>query len=76
MLWTQEVEVAKLADGLMTSQSIEGRDFLDFEILDAKISSALRNINSNQYYQRRVNVEEQKSLRETADFNEGGRLLQ
>ena len=27
MLWIEEVDVAKLVDDLVTSQSIEGRDF-------------------------------------------------
>ena len=38
MLWIKEVEVAKSVDDLVTSQSIEGRYFLDFEMLDAKIA--------------------------------------
>ena len=55
MLWITEVEV----DDLLTSQSIEGRDFSDFEMLDAKIASALKRIISNQHFRRRVGVEEQ-----------------
>ena len=43
--WINEVEMAKSIDDLLTSQSIEGRrDFPDFEMLDAKIASALRKI--------------------------------
>ena len=61
------MEVAKSADELMTSQSIEERDSPDFEFLDAKISSALGNIKTN-HYRRRVNVEEQKAQKD-------GRLL-
>ena len=59
MLWIKEVEVAKSVDNFMTSQSSEGRDFFDFEMLDAKIASAWKRIISNQYFRRRVNVEEQ-----------------
>ena len=59
MLWTKETEVAKSVDDLMTSQSIERRDFPDFEMLIAKIASSLKKINTNQYFRRRVNVEEQ-----------------
>ena len=44
MLWIKEVEV----DDLMTSQSIEGHVFPDFEMLDAKIASALKRIITNQ----------------------------
>ena len=40
--WIKEVEIAKSIDYLMTSQSITGRrDFSDYEMLDAKIASAL-----------------------------------
>ena len=43
----------------MTSQSTQGKDFPDFEMLDAKIASALRKIISNSN-SRRVSVEEQR----------------
>ena len=59
MLWIEEVEVAKSVDDLMTSQSIEGHEFLDFEMLDAKIASASKRIITNQYFRRRIDVEEQ-----------------
>ena len=39
MLWSKEVEVAKSVDDFVTWQSIEGRDFPEFEMLDAKIAS-------------------------------------
>ena len=43
MQWIKEVETAKSIDDLMTSQSItRRRDFPDFEVLDAKIVSALK----------------------------------
>ena len=41
-LWIKEVEIAESVDDHVTSQSIEGRDFLVFEMLDAKITSAMR----------------------------------
>ena len=59
MLWIKEVEVAKSVDDLMTSQSIEGHEFLDFEMLDAKIASASKRIITNQYFRRGIDVEEQ-----------------
>ena len=37
-----EVEMTRSIDNLMTSQSLEGKSFPDFEILDARIASALR----------------------------------
>ena len=60
MFWIKEVEIAKSVDDLMTSsQWIEGRDFSDFVLLDAKIASALERIISNQYFRRSVNAAEQ-----------------
>ena len=56
MLW---MEAAKSVDDLMTSRSIEGHVFLDFEMLDAKTASALRKIIMNQYFRWSINVEEQ-----------------
>ena len=47
ILWIKEAEIAKSVVDLMTSQSIEGRDFPDFEMLDAKIASALKRIIPN-----------------------------
>ena len=44
MSWINEVEMAKSVDDLLTSQPIEGRDFHDFEMFDARIASALRKI--------------------------------
>ena len=68
MLWIKEVEVAKSVDDLMTSHSIERRDFPDFEMVDAKIASALKRIISYQHFRRRVGVEES-----TTDFYEEDR---
>ena len=45
----------------MTSQSIEGKSFPDFETLDARIASALRRVISNASFIRRVSVEEQRA---------------
>ena len=56
----KEMEIAKTVDDLVTSQSIEGRKFTDFEVLDAKIASALRKIISNPHFRRRVIVEEKR----------------
>ena len=41
MQWIKEVEIVKLIDDLMTSQSSTGRrDFTDYDMLDAMIASA------------------------------------
>ena len=54
MSWLREVEAANSVDDLVTSKSIEGRDFPDFAKLDAKIASTLRKIISNSNFGRRV----------------------
>ena len=61
MLWVKEVEVAKSLDDLVTSQSTRGLRFPNFEMLDAKIASALKRIISNPYFKRRISVEERKA---------------
>ena len=53
------MEIEKI-DDLMTSQSTQGKDIPDFEMLDAKIASTLRKIISNSNFNRRVSVEEQR----------------
>ena len=59
VLWIIEVDVAKSVDDLMTSQAIEGHALVDFEMLAAKIASALKRIITNQKFRRRANVQEQ-----------------
>ena len=44
MSWVNEVEMGGSTDDLMASQSIRGKTFPDFEMLDARIASALRKI--------------------------------
>ena len=45
MHWIKEAEIAKSIDELMTSRSIVVRtDFLDFDMLDAMIASALKKL--------------------------------
>ena len=56
--WIKEVEIATCIDDLMTSQSIEGKGFPYFEMLDAKVASALRKVISSSDFRRRVSVEE------------------
>ena len=44
MLWIKEVEMVDSVDELKSSRSAIGKDFPNFEILDAKIASALNKI--------------------------------
>ena len=51
MSWIKEAEIAKSIDDLMTSQSIEGRsNFPDFDVLGAKVASALKKVISNVHF--------------------------
>ena len=44
MHWIKEVEMVDSADDLKTSQSFRGHRFQNFEMLDAKIVSTVRQI--------------------------------
>ena len=50
LLWIKDLERANSVDDLLTSQSIEWRDFSDFQMLDAKIASAWKKILSDQHF--------------------------
>ena len=65
MYWIEEVEIAKSSDDLMTSRSITGRtDFPDYEMLDAKIVSALKKLLTHVHFSNRVSVEEQRAQKD------------
>ena len=61
--WIKEVEIAKSIDELMTSRSIVWRtDFLDFDMLDAMIASALKRLlDKHIHFRKRVSVDEQRA---------------
>ena len=44
MLWFKEVEMVDSLDELKSSRSVYGKDFPNFEMLDAKIASALNKV--------------------------------
>ena len=60
MLWIKEVEMVESVDDLKSSCSIRGTQGPDFEVLDAKIASALNRIIHNSHFKRRISLEEQK----------------
>ena len=63
MLWVKEVEMVDSVDDLMSSR--RGIRMPDFEVLDAKIASALNRIIHNSHFKkRRVSLEEQKAPKE------------
>ena len=67
MHWIKEVEMVDSVDDLMSSSSIRGIQMPNFEVLDARIASALnRNIHNTQF-KRRISLEDQKGP-ETGPF--------
>ena len=60
MHWTKEVELVDSVDELMSSSSVRGIRMPDFEVLDARIASALNRIIHNTQVKRRISLEEQK----------------
>ena len=75
MLWIKEVEVAKSIDEHFTSRSIAGQDnFLDFDMLDAMIASALKKlIHTQSTFRKRASVEEQRA-QNSDRFSRGRRI--
>ena len=63
MLWIKEVEVVDSLEEVKSSQSIDGKN-PNFEMLDARIASALNKIIQNSHLKKKVSLEEQKPLKE------------
>ena len=64
MLWIKEVEMVESVDDLKSSCSVRGIQTPDFEVLDAKIASALNRIIHNAQFKRKLSLEEQKAQQE------------
>ena len=60
-LWIREVEMVDSLDDLKSSRSVCAQDFPNFEMLDAKIASALNKIIQNSQFKKKVCLEEQKA---------------
>ena len=60
MLWIKEVEMVDSSEELKTSRSVSGQNFPNYEMLDAKIASALNKIIKNFQFKKKVSFEEQK----------------
>ena len=73
-LWIKEVEMVDSVDDLKSSCSVRGIRMPDFEVLDAKIASALNKIIHNSHCKRRIILEEQKAQQEDRFFR-GRQLL-
>ena len=64
MQWIKEVELVESVDELRTSSFIRGISMPNFEVLDARIASALNKIIHNSQFKRRISLEEQKAQKE------------
>ena len=60
MLWIKEVEMVESVNDLKSSCSVRGIRMPNFEVLDAKMASALNRIIHNTQFKRKVRLEEQK----------------
>ena len=60
MRWIREVEMVDSVDDLKSSSSLKGVRMPNFEVLDARIASALNRIIHNSHFKRKVSLEEQK----------------
>ena len=61
MQWIKEVEMVDSVDDLKSSSSVRGFSLPNFEVLDARIASALNKIIHNSHFKRRISLEEQKA---------------
>ena len=64
MQWIKEVEMVDSVDDLESSSSIRGISMPNFEVLDARIGSALNKIIHNSHFKRKVSLEEMKAQKE------------
>ena len=60
MQWIKDVEMVDSVDELRSSSSTRGISMPHFEVLDARIASALNRIIHNTQFKRKVSLEEQK----------------
>ena len=74
MHWIKEVEMVDSVDDLKSSSSVRGIQMPNFEVLDARIASALNRIIHNFHFKRRISLEEQRPRSRTC-FSAVGRLL-
>ena len=64
MLWIKEVEMVESVDDLKSFRSIRGIRMPNFELLDARIASALNKIIQNTRFKKKVSLEEMKAHKE------------
>ena len=61
MQWIKEVELVDSVDEWRSSSSTRGISMPNFEVLDARIASALNKIIHNSHFKRKISLEEQES---------------
>ena len=64
MQWIKEVEMVDSVDDLRSSSSTRGIQMPNFEVLDARIASALNKIIHNFHFKRRIRLEEHKAQKQ------------
>ena len=64
MQWINEVAMVDSVDDLRSSSSIRGISMPNFEVLDARIASALNKIIQNTRFKRRISLEEHKAQKQ------------
>ena len=64
MQWIKEMEMVDSVDDLKSSSSTRGIPMPNFEVLDARIASALNKIIHNSHFTRRISLEEQKAQKQ------------
>ena len=60
MQWLKEVELVDSVDEMRSSSTSRGISMPNFEVLDARIASALNKIIHNSHFKRKISLEEQK----------------
>ena len=68
MQWIKEMELVDSVDELRSSSSVRGISKRNFEVLDARIASALNKIIHNSHFKRRISQEEQRPTSRTVSF--------
>ena len=66
--WIKEVELVDSVNELRSSSSTHGISMPNFEVLDARIASALNKIIHNSRFKRRISLEEQKAQKQDRFF--------
>ena len=64
MHWIKEVEMVDSVDDFKSSSSTRGISMPNFEVLDARIASALNKIIHNSHFKRRISLEERKAQKQ------------